>query len=271
MVSPSSRFLYLEPYPSRRIGVSLGVNVLDTPKKCTLNCPYCEIGITTPTQLKPIDFRYSPEYDPERFESELRPVLEENPGLDSITFGYYGEPTLAVHLGEYQKFARKLRDHIYGKEKLPKISIFTNSTTVCDQNIRNTLSEFDQVIAKLDCATESLYQAANRPDSSCPPISLIISCLKQLRNELEEKDHQLAIQTLLFNSTNTQIPRNNTQENWIALANAYEQIQPHIIQLYTVSRIPPERGIHSLLGPDKIELKQFFQDKISKSIKWQIY
>jgi wyosine [tRNA(Phe)-imidazoG37] synthetase (radical SAM superfamily) len=139
------------PYPSRRLGLSLGVNVLPTTKTCTFDCVYCEIGRTE--KLVDSDFRLS--LPPSRnFEKELRDILKFFPHLDSITFGYNGEPTLNDNLIDFYEIAFKVRENLQWKKDPPLITIFTNSTTLNSREVRKTLANFDLVLAKLDAATQ---------------------------------------------------------------------------------------------------------------------
>lgn len=276
----SNRFVAYSPHLSRRLGVSLGVDLLDFPKKCTFNCVYCEIGETRPEELVDRNFRYDPPFEPAQFREELEEGLGLNPGVESVTFGYNGEPTLAVQLGKYLAIARDTIRGMYGSSgsnagrTAPHCSVFTNSSTLDDGTIINTLSEFDLVVAKLDCATERLFNGINRPHRSVLPVERIIQLLKNLREAIDRNPgHQLAIQTLLFTSTDPaqRIPGNFSIEELKALANAYLQIQPHIVQLYTVWRSPPEPGLHPLSMEEKEQVKAIMRSLLHLSIAWHVY
>jgi wyosine [tRNA(Phe)-imidazoG37] synthetase (radical SAM superfamily) len=229
--------------------------------------------------MKSASYRYDPPYDPDQFIRELEPVLQTNPGIDCLTFGYYGEPTLAIHLRQYLDLAKKLRQKLNRGDDGPVMTIFTNSSTIVDPKIQQILMQFELVIAKLDCATEILFRKSNRPHLSVPPIKDIIENLKNLRMNMDkiqsydstEKPHQLAIQTLLFKSDHPEIPSNYCPENLEALATAYRYIEPHRIQIYSVSRIPAEEGIHAILGEEKQNLRNFFTVKIPSRIAWRVY
>ncbi|MCK4383459.1 MAG: radical SAM protein, partial [Candidatus Lokiarchaeota archaeon] len=80
------------PFQSRRLGLSLGINVLSSHKLCTYNCVYCEIGLTRRENLVSPEYRIKLPPTP-KFRKELKSMLRYVPHLNSITFGYNGEPT----------------------------------------------------------------------------------------------------------------------------------------------------------------------------------
>lgn len=259
------------PVNSRRLGMSLGINLLGEKKKCTFNCVYCEIGKSKSDEIVGIDYNYEPEVDMETFIEEVSLPLKNLPEITSATFGYMGETTLANHLEKYLGAARKLEAEL-GREG-PMISIFTNSTTLGDEWIRSILAKFDFIMAKLDCAIQSCFQKINRPHSSVPPVNEIIENMRLLREELNKHPkHKLAIQTLLFNSLNPNIPSNIKNANLNALAKAYEKIKPHVVQIYTVAREPAEKGIYALSQKEKNNVRHFLDKNVKdKNIEINIY
>ncbi len=264
------------PIHSRRLGLSLGVNVLapleEQKKRCTFNCTYCEIGRSRPDEVVPITFRYE-NVDVAQFRAEVEPPIKNLPEIDSATFGYMGETTLAAGLEQYLDAAREIKEAHPRADGGPRISIFTNSTTLGDPEIRRVLARFDFVMAKLDCAVQSLFLKVDRPDRSVPPVAAIIKNIALLRQEIKKyPSHQLAIQTLLFKSMNPATPSNMDDQNLAALADAYDRIDPHIVQLYTVARDPAENGIYAISAKDKEYLRQFFKQHVKReNIDVRIY
>lgn len=266
------QFLYLEPYLSRRLGLSLGVDLLGGSKQCTFNCVYCEIGPTNPSELKPITYRYQPEMAADQFLNEIEHVLSEYPGIDSITFGYFGEPTLAYHLPTYLSLARELQKKYLRDDGGPKLSIFTNSSLINDPTVRSTLVKFDQIIAKLDSATQIPFDHGNCPHFSVPKIEQIIRGLCDLRSELKVfPNHQLILQTLLYKSSLNEIISNYSEENLRALLQAYLQIAPHMIHIYSVARPPAIEGIHNIGFDDKQKVTEFFRKNLPLSIPFRVF
>lgn len=136
------------PVPSRRLGVSLGVDLV-MPKTCNLDCIYCECGSTT----KFYNMRDS-YIDIDRLIGELEDVLQ-NLTPDYITFSGSGEPTLNKDLGKIIKRVRK----IYSG----KIAVITNSSLLNNLDVRESLEEADLIIPSLDAISEDVFKRMNRP------------------------------------------------------------------------------------------------------------
>ncbi|MFW9898479.1 MAG: radical SAM protein, partial [Candidatus Thorarchaeota archaeon] len=92
------------PFQSRRLKLSLGVDVLSKIKICTYNCIYCELGITSKDQLVSPEYRISKK-PTINFRKELFSILKYVPHLNSLTFGYNGEPSLNENLLDFLKIA----------------------------------------------------------------------------------------------------------------------------------------------------------------------
>jgi len=136
------------PVPSRRLGVSLGVDLV-MPKTCNLDCIYCECGSTT----KFYNMRDS-YIDIDRLIGEVEDILK-NLTPDYITFSGSGEPTLNKDLGVIIKKVRK----IYSG----KIAVITNSTLLNNLDVREALEEADLIIPSLDAISEDIFKRINRP------------------------------------------------------------------------------------------------------------
>jgi wyosine [tRNA(Phe)-imidazoG37] synthetase (radical SAM superfamily) len=156
------------PVPSRRLGISLGIDLLPT-KICTLDCVYCECGRTGNLTLE------RKEYLPaEKVESELRDFLSQNPGLDFITFSGSGEPTLHTGIGEIIAFLK--RDY-----RKYNVAVLTNGTLLYDPDVREQISGADVVKISLDAGTAENFARINRPQKDLK-LSEIIDGLIGFRN-----------------------------------------------------------------------------------------
>jgi len=145
----SSKYVF-GPIASRRLGVSLGVDLVNR-KTCTQDCPYCEAGWTTNLTLQ------RAEYVPvEEVIAELRNVLSAKPQLDYITFSGAGEPTLNSKIGEVIKFL---------KTNYPqyKVCVLTNGTLLGDAEVASSLALADLVVPDLDGSNEEEFRIINRP------------------------------------------------------------------------------------------------------------
>lgn len=138
------------PVPSRRLGVSLGVDLVPH-KTCSLNCVYCECGSTTHLTLKrdayvPVD----------QVLTELNDYLSRDEKIDHITFSGSGEPTLNEGIGEIIQFI---------KSDFPryKVALLTNSTLFDRSEVRLQVKAADVIMASLDAATQPDFDKINRP------------------------------------------------------------------------------------------------------------
>jgi len=157
------------PVPSRRLGRSLGVDLVPY-KTCTFDCIYCDLGRTTRKTTSRQSY-----VPPEEIQGELEfslSVLEKKP--DYITLSGSGEPTLNTNIGEIIQRIKEITS-------IP-IAILTNSSLFSLDEVRSDLSEADLVLPSLDAITPALFEYINRPALSLK-IEEIISGLIQFRKQ----------------------------------------------------------------------------------------
>jgi wyosine [tRNA(Phe)-imidazoG37] synthetase (radical SAM superfamily) len=246
------------PFQSRRLGLSLGVNILLNYKICTFNCVYCEIGLTEKIVSPNFRINSPPSAN---FRKELAGILKYFPHLNSITFGYNGEPTLNNNLLDFLKIAIEVRDDFDWKGHKPLLTLFTNSSTLHFIEIRERVREFEFVLAKLDVATEDDFKQTNRPHNDVPHIEKIIDSLIKLKEEMP-KNHKLAIQCLLYNSYIENFIPNTNSENLNNLGQAIKKIKPDFVQIYSIARIPAEYFVYAITEDEKIEIKRKLKETI---------
>ena len=200
------------PVPSRRLGRSLGVDLIP-PKTCTYDCIYCEVGPTTCRTGE----RFS--YQTDAIISELADYLKD-PGVrpDVITLAGSGEPTLNLGLG------RIIRE-IKAMSQIP-VAVLTNGALLYDPEVRRELAAADIVLPSLDAAREETYRAINRP---LPELSLA-SLLEGLTAFRREYRGQLWLEVMLLKGLN------DTEAELSLLRRALQKIAPDKIQLNTAVR-----------------------------------
>lgn len=258
------------PFQSRRLGLSLGINVLPNYKLCTFNCVYCEIGITEKDNLVSPDFRIKLPPLP-GFRNELISISTHVPHLDSITFGYNGEPTLNENLLDFLKIALEVRNKLDWINQKPNLTLFTNSSTAHYKIIRERISKFEVVLAKLDVATIEDFKRTNRPHVNTPNIGIIIDSLAKLK-KLMPKNHKLTIQSLLYNSYKENFTPNINKKNIKELAIAIKKIKPDNVQIYSTARIPAEYFVYSIDNSKKQEIVKFIEDVVDdKNVQVNFY
>ncbi len=266
------RYIYLGgPYLSRRIGVSLGVNILEEYKICTFDCKYCEIGRTPKQSNVPIQTRLSINRDLNKYQKEIESMLVEYPGIDSITFGYYGEPTLADDLYDLVQLTHQIKEKVFGVQERPYISIFTNSSTILLEDVKNSLKHFDQIIFKLDCITQEDFEYFNQPHPETPKLIDIIEGIRVFTEELRKKNShsKVIIQTLLMKDGKTG-KSNYSKDKIIEFCTIYNKINPDEIHIYTVSRPPAYKEIVGITLEEKREIKEIVERYIQKEIEFKV-
>ncbi len=245
------------PFQSRRLGLSLGINVLSSHKQCTYNCVYCEIGLTKRENLVSPEYRIKLPPTP-KFRKELKSILRYVPHLNSITFGYNGEPTLNENLVDFLKIAKDVRRELPWDAKKPTLTLFTNSSTLHFDEIRERVKQFELVLAKIDVGIDNDFRRINRPHHNTPKVKEIIGALVKLKQEMPQ-NHKLAIQCLIFNSYEKEFVANSTQKNISAIAHALKRIKPDIVQIYSIARIPAEYFVYGISEERKREIETIFK------------
>lgn len=156
------------PVPSRRLGISLGVDIVKH-KTCNLDCIYCECGATTNLTNE------RQEYVPaDEIIGEIKDYLKNGTYLDVITFSGWGEPTLNSSLGFMIEEIKKITDI--------KICVITNGVSLSDSNVRKDLMKADIVMPNLDYVTEESLIKIGRPAAGIT-VNKIIEGLEIFRKE----------------------------------------------------------------------------------------
>ncbi|NQU33573.1 MAG: radical SAM protein [Bacteroidetes bacterium] len=201
------------PVPSRRLGMSLGIDLI--PKKvCSLNCVYCEVGKTTKLTTDRLEYV---KYD--KVVAELKQFMSNNPKIDYITFSGSGEPTLNSRIGDVLDFV---------KSNYPKIktAVLTNGTLLNDKKLRDDLLMADVILPSLDAASQAVFEKIDRPNINLK-IKTYIQGLIDLRNEYNGK---IWLEIFLLKNYN------DSKEELGLIKEAIIKINPDSIQLNTLDR-----------------------------------
>lgn len=225
------------PIQSRRLGISLGVNLLPTDAKiCSYNCIYCECGFNTTMREAPIPTR---EQVAEILETKLKEMSVESKPLDVITFAGNGEPTLHVDFDKIITDTIALRNKYYPDAK---VSVLSNSTRIDRPKVFDALLKIDNNILKFDSAFDHTYQLIDQPVGKDKNITV-----DWLIDHFKKFDGKLIIQTMFIrgefkgekfdNTTGTEVSA------WLA---ALEQIKPERVMIYTIDRATPAQHIEKI-------------------------
>ncbi|WP_293525150.1 radical SAM protein [Prevotella sp.] len=218
------------PIHSRRLGISLGVNVNPSDEKiCTFDCIYCEVGYNRnhhTSSPRPTRLQIATE-----LESKLKEMKANGSALDVITFSGNGEPTGHPYFLGIVEDTIRLRNDYYPDAK---VSVLTNSTLAVRPDVHCALMLVDNNIMKLDTVDPIYINNVDRPVSSAYDVEQIIK-------EMQSFNGHVIIQTIFMNGTDD-LGRDvsNTSdrfvEPWLA---AVRQIRPSEVMIYTIDRETP--------------------------------
>ena len=226
------------PVHSRRLGLSLGVNLLPTNDKlCNFNCIYCECGWGT-KGLKP--FFNSREEVRILLRQKLQEMVAEGTPPDVITFAGNGEPTI------HPEFPAIIDDTIATRDEIcpaAKISVLSNATTIGRQSVREALEKVDNNILKLDSAFDATVRLIDCPNGN-------YSVAETVRN-MKLFDGRLIIQTMFLRGEYKGEKVDNTTEREVsAWLDLIKEIVPQKVMIYTIDRDTPAPNLKKIPVPE---------------------
>lgn len=224
------------PIHSRRLGVSLGINLSpDDGKVCSFDCVYCEAGYNAQgTGSTGLPTREKVKADLER---KLSAMKEAGEPLDVITFSGNGEPTLNPAFPEIIDDVTELRDRFYPDAK---VSVLTNSTRIFTPAVAEALKKVDNNILKLDSAIEPTMRLIDQPVSGQFTVERVVEALRQFSGTG-------IIQTMILRGEhNGKKIDNSTDKEITALIEAYRAIAPREIMIYSLDRSTPEEHLQKV-------------------------
>jgi wyosine [tRNA(Phe)-imidazoG37] synthetase (radical SAM superfamily) len=237
------------PVYSRRLGVSLGMNLLPTGHKhCTFNCIYCECGFTKLSSVNNTEF---PPADIVRqyLEMKLQEMHDTNELPEAISFAGNGEPTL------HPQFAEIIDDTIELRNKYSlqsKIAVLSNATMLHVPEVVNALKKVDMNILKLDAGTDETMRNINCPLADITT-EKVIAGLKQFTSNL-------IIQTLFVRGEHMgKIIDNTTEKEVNEWLKHLQEIKPNRVMIYPIARATPVRGL------EKISMQEL--DSIAEKVR----
>ena len=234
-INKTYRFLF-GPVPSRRLGRSLGVDLL--PKKvCTYNCVYCQVGKTT---FHSVDRR---DWVPaDLVKEELLRKFSEDVHIDYVTFAGSGEPTLHSQLGNLIDWVKATDKH--------KVAVLTNGSLLWKEDVRRDLMNADLVVPSFDAANEKIWRKVNHA-----PASLDFQIHKSgIQKFCSEFKGNKWLEILLVKDINDSL------EHLDQLAEAALSFDVEKVQIHTVTRPPA----FITAKPASKQAMQYLAEKIGK-------
>ena len=218
------------PIHSRRLGRSLGINLLPTKGKiCNFDCIYCECGwnrdgrddTVLPTAAKVRN----------DLENKLVELMLDGTRIDSITFSGDGEPTLNPEFPRIIDDTIFLRDAYYPDAK---VSVLSNATRVHVPEVFEALRKVDNPILKIDAPTDELAARINQPAPGYS-VARVIAALEQFKGDF-------ILQTMFLKSSNFDSSSREVLDGWMGIV---RHLKPRRIMVYTIDRPTPEQGLEA--------------------------
>ena len=217
------------PVHSRRLGVSLGINLMPSDGKvCTFDCIYCECGLNK--DFRPTLPRPTREETAQALEQKLKEMVAEGVLPDVLTFAGNGEPTAHPQFAGIIDDTIRLRDH-YCPEA--KVSVLSNATMTHKADVCQALLRVDNNIQKLDTVDMDYINKVDRPVSPAYDVQKIVEQLRAFNGKV-------IIQTMFMTGDGV----DNTGEEYVQpWLKAVEYIQPEEVMIYTIDRETPTKEL----------------------------
>ncbi|MBQ5827175.1 MAG: radical SAM protein [Bacteroidales bacterium] len=223
------------PIKSRRLGNSLGVNLLPKfGKWCSFDCIYCECGwnkdgkkdTTLPTKEEVF----------EAMSTRLHELSAEGTPVDTITFSGNGEPTMHPAFAQIIDFTLQLRDKLYPSAK---VSVLTNASQLGKKEVRDALQKIDNPILKIDSPLEHLVEAINIPNAAYK--------LKDAIENIKLFNHNFILQTMFLKGVENGVEIDCTcREHVEAWQNLVRELAPREVMMYTIDRETPAKNLQKV-------------------------
>ena len=216
------------PVHSRRLGSSLGVNILPTiGKLCNFDCIYCECGWNRDGISNGV-FPTTKEFEP-ALRNALAKLSADGKPLDSITFSGNGEPTLNPHFPEMMDVTIALRDEFV---PAAKVTVFSNATTCGKLSVLDALKKADNPVMKIDAPTNELAAHINKP--SC------IYDIEAIVDNLRAFNGDFILQTMFLRSDDFDSASPEVLGPWMDIV---RELNPREIMAYSIDRETPQKSL----------------------------
>ena len=240
------------PIFSRRLGTSLGINVLPSKGKlCNFDCIYCECGWNKDGVG---DKRFPTYYEVEAAMTErIKSLSEGGVKVDSITFSGNGEPTMNPDFAQIIELTLRLREAYYPEAK---VSVLSNATLLGRESVYEALKKIDNPIMKIDAFSDALVQKMNKPVG--------VYHVDEVVKNLARFEGNFILQTMFLKSNDFDATTPEALEGWM---NIVRQLRPREIMVYTIDRQTPDKSLEKYTIE---EMTDFVQPLLDEGFKIQI-
>ena len=240
------------PIYSRRLGSSLGVNILPSKGKlCNFDCIYCECGWNA-DGIAERRFPTLAEVE-SALSDKMEKLAAEGVPVDSITFSGNGEPTMNPDFAGIVDVTLRLRDRFYPDAK---ISVLSNATLVGRRTVVEALKKIDNPILKIDAADDRMISMINKPVGSYR--------LRNVMDSLKEFNGNFILQTMFLRSPEFDMTAHDALAGWIEIV---RELRPRQVMVYTIDRETPDKS----LGKYTVEeMREFVQPLVDEGFDVQV-
>lgn len=241
------------PIFSRRLGSSLGVNILPSKGKlCNFDCIYCECGWNKDGAVAGREFPRLAEVE-KALEIKLSSAASQGVPVDSITFSGNGEPTMNPDFAGIIDVTLRLRDRYFPKAK---VSVLSNATLIGRDDVTEALMRVDNPILKIDAPTQELVEAINKPVGTYRLMDVVDNLMKF--------DGNFILQTMFLRSVDFDTATDEALAGWYGIV---RKTRPRQIMVYTIDRETPD----NTLGKYTVdELNSFVRPLVDEGFDIQV-
>jgi len=241
--------IIIGPVISRRLGLSLGINLLPSMSKiCTFNCIYCECGLNPKKEALKTNFPNVDEVA-KKLKIKLKELSKKGKNPDVITFAGNGEPTLHPKFAEIIEITINLRNAICPQTR---IAVLSNTTRIHISSVFRALLKIDDNIQKLDSAIPETIKILNNPIKGYE--------LRRTVDLLKKFDGKVIIQTLFlkgsYNENKIDNSTDNEVEAWLKLI---KEISPQKVMIYSLARSTPVETLEKISQERMYEIAEKVQ------------
>ena len=241
------------PIRSRRLGSSLGVNLLPSKGKlCNFDCIYCECGWNRDGEQGRTPL---PTFEDIKtaLTERISALAVDGAEVDSITFSGNGEPTIHPDFPEIVDVVLELRDRYYPEAK---VSVLSNATMLGREKVREALKKIDNPILKIDASDDGLIALINKPAGNYR--------LEDVVGWMKEFGGDFILQTMFLRSDDFDLSAPDQLAGWMDIV---RYLNPREVMVYTIDRETPDKS----LGKYTVdEMRTFVAPLIDEGYKIQI-
>ena len=235
------KFVY-GPVPSRRLGISLGVDIVPY-KNCSYDCIYCQLGKTTDHTIRRGSF-----VSVDLVMREIKEVINQNSDIDYITFSGSGEPTLNQNICE-------MITRVKSFTQIP-VAVLTNGSLLWDRRVREDVTRADLVVPSVDAVSEDIFQKVNLPIEGLD----VKKVLDGIREFCKDYRGKVYLEIMLVKDVN------DSEEEIRRINQFVGELNVDRIQLNTVIRPPGDPSAEPLDEHELLKIKALFDPELPVAI-----